>query len=378
MLYKKYIHEYPNWTDWQIDNNQLLPLVANVRLLQGKLLGKMQSLGFELPLEAQLDAVTLEVIKTSEIEGEILNNEQVRSSVARHLGIEHLYDPDTLVTPTREIDAIVEMMLRASFYFNQPLTLDEIFAWHRALFPTGFSGLYKIQAGRLRDDRTGAMQVVSGGYGRTKVHFEAPAAQRLPDELAKFIAWYNDEQPDLDLTLKAGIAHLWFVTLHPFEDGNGRLTRAITERMLAKSDGSGRRFYSMSAQILATRSDYYMILESTQKGLTSTTDWLVWFLQTLDQALTMALTRTQRTVDKAQFWHRHRYTTFNERQVMMINRLWGDFFGKLTTKKWAMMTKTSPDTALRDINDLVDKGILIKSAASGRSQSYELSANDNS
>ena len=253
MLYKKYIHEYPNWTDWQIDNNQLLPLVANVRLLQGKLLGQMQSLGFELPLEAQLDAVTLEVIKTSEIEGEILNNEQVRSSVARHLGIEHLYDPDTLVTPTREIDAIVEMMLRASFYFNQPLTLDEIFAWHRALFPTSFSGLYKIQAGRLRDDRTGAMQVVSGGYGRTKVHFEAPTAQRLPDELAKFIAWYNEEQPDLDLTLKAGIAHLWFVTLHPFEDGNGRLTRAITERMLAKSDGSGRRFYSMSAQILTTR-----------------------------------------------------------------------------------------------------------------------------
>ena len=307
MHYKKYIHEYPNWTDWQIDNNQLLPLVANVRLLQGKLLGQMQSLGFELPLEAQLDAVTLEVIKTSEIEGEILNNEQVRSSVARHLGIEHLYDPDTLVTPTREIDAIVEMMLKASFYFNQPLTLDEIFAWHRALFPTGFSGLYKIQAGRLRDDRTGAMQVVSGGYGRTKVHFEAPAAQLLPDELAKFIAWYNEDQPDLDLTLKAGIAHLWFVTLHPFEDGNGRLTRAITERILAKSDGSGRRFYSMSAQILATRSEYYTILESTQKGLTSVTDWLVWFLQTLGQALTMALTRTQRTVDKAQFWHTHRH-----------------------------------------------------------------------
>ena len=372
MLYKKYIHEYPNWTDWQIDNNQLLPLVANVRLLQGKLLGQMQSLGFELPLEAQLDAVTLEVIKTSEIEGEILNNEQVRSSVARHLGIEHLYDPDTLVTPTREIDAIVEMMLRASFYFNQPLTLDEIFAWHRALFPTGFSGLYKIQTGRLRDDRTGAMQVVSGGYGRTKVHFEAPAAQLLPEELAKFIAWYNEEQSDLDLTLKAGIAHLWFVTLHPFEDGNGRLTRAITERMLAKSDGSGRRFYSMSAQILATRSEYYTILESTQKGLTSTTDWLVWFLQTLDQALTMALTRTQRTVDKAQFWHRHRNTTFNERQVMMINRLWGDFFGKLTTKKWAAMTKTSADTALRDINDLVEKGVLVKSAESGRSQSYDL------
>lgn len=372
MLYKKYIHEYPNWTDWQFDNNRLLPLVANVRLLQGKLLGQMQSLGFELPLETQLDAMTLEVIKTSEIEGEVLNNEQVRSSVARHLGIEHLYDPEQLVTPTREIDAIVEMMLRASFYFNQPLTLEELFAWHRALFPTGFSGLHEIQAGRLRDNSTGAMQVVSGGYGRTKVHFEAPAAERLPEELDKFLIWFNDDQLGLDLTIKAGIAHLWFVTLHPFDDGNGRLTRAITERMLAKSDGSGRRFYSMSAQILATRSAYYTILESTQKGLTTLTDWLVWFLKTLEQALETALTRTQRIVDKAQFWHHYRNVSFNERQTTMINRLWGDFFGKLTTKKWASMTKTSADTALRDINDLVEKGVLVKSAESGRSQSYEL------
>lgn len=367
---KKYIHQHDDWTDWQFDQTVLLPLISNVRLLQGKLLGKMHSLGFDLPLEAQVDAVVLEVIKTAEIEGEILNNDQVRSSVARHLGIEHLYQ--TLATPSREIDAIVEMMLKASFYFNQPLTLDELFAWHRALFPTGYSGLYAIQAGQLRDDSDGAMQVVSGGYGKTKVHFEAPSADRLPDELAKFLNWYNTDQPNLDLTIKAGIAHLWFVTLHPFDDGNGRITRAITERLLAKSDNSPQRFYSMSAQILNQRADYYHILESTQKGFSSLTDWLVWFLTTLSQALEQALVRSERIVAKAQFWYEHQDSQLNERQVRMLNKLWTDFYGKLTTKKWATITKTSPDTALRDINDLIDKGILEKSQASGRSQNYEL------
>lgn len=367
---KKYIHQYDNWTNWQFDQATLLPLVANVRLLQGKLLGKMHSLGFDLPLEAQLDAMVLEVIKTSEIESEILNNDQVRSSVARHLGIEHLYQ--SLATPTREIDAIVEMMLKASFHFNQPLILDELFAWHRALFSTGYSGLYAIQAGRLRDDSDGAMQVVSGGYGLTKVHFEAPRADRLPTELAQFLDWYNSDQPSLDLTIKAGIAHLWFVTLHPFDDGNGRITRAITERLLAKSDNSPQRFYSMSAQILNQRADYYHILESTQKGFTSITDWLVWFLNSLSHALEQALVRSERIVAKAQFWYEHQHSHLNERQVLMLNKLWSDFYGKLTTKKWATITKTSPDTALRDINDLINKGILQKSESSGRSQSYDL------
>lgn len=372
---KKYIHQYDNWTDWQFDQTTLLPLVADVRLLQGKLLGKMHSLGFDLPLEAQLDAMVLEVIKTSEIEGEILNNDQVRSSVARHLGIEHLYQ--NLAPPTRKIDAIVEMMLKASFHFNEPLTLDELFAWHRALFPTGYSGLYAIRAGQLRDDRDGAMQVVSGGYGKTKVHFEAPSADRLPFELTQFLNWYNIDQAKLDLTIKAGIAHLWFVTLHPFDDGNGRITRAITERLLAKSDNSPQRFYSMSAQILNQRADYYHILESTQKGFTPLTDWLVWFLTTLSQALEQALVRSERIVAKAQFWYEHRNSQLNERQVLMLNKLWTDFYGKLTTKKWATITKTSPDTALRDINDLIDKGILKKSQASGRSQNYELVVPEN-
>lgn len=367
---KTYIHETDSWTDWQFNNERLLPLVANVRLLQGKLLGQMHSLGFDLPLEAQLDAVVLEVIKTSEIEGEILNNEQVRSSVARYLGIEHLYEK--LETPSREVDAIVEMILSASFYYDTPLTSADLFAWHWALFPTGFSGMYEIQTGQLRNDSAGARQVVAGGYGRTKVHFEAPSADRLPDELAEFLSWYNQKQVGLDLTIKAGIAHVWFVTLHPFEDGNGRLTRAITERMLAKSDGSQQRFYSMSAQILATRQDYYQILESTQKGFSSLTDWLVWFLTTLENALASALTRSQRIVSKAQFWYQHQHSGLNERQTLMINKLWGDFYGVLTTKKWASITKTSHDTALRDIQLLIDKGILKKSEKSGRSQTYEL------
>lgn len=236
MTQSLYIHEYNNWTNWQIDNATLLPIVARIRLLQGRLLGQIHSLGFDLPLQMWLETLSLEVVKTSEIEGEILNTKQVRSSVARQLGIEHLYS--NLVTPSREIDAIVEMMLTASYDYDKPLTLDELFRWHKALFPTGTSGLYNIKTGTFRDDSNGVMQVVSGGYGRTKVHFEAPKTERLPDEMVKFLAWYNDEDATLDLTIKAGLAHLWFVSLHPFDDGNGRLTRAITERMLAKSDDS--------------------------------------------------------------------------------------------------------------------------------------------
>ncbi len=366
-----YIHEYPNWTDWQLDEAQLLPFVARIRLLQGRLLGQMSSLGFDLPLEVCLEALTLEVIKTSQIEGEHLDTEQVRSSVARHLGIEELYRHQ-LVTPSYEVEAIVEMMLQATARFDVPLTLVEVFRWHHALFPQGVSGMYDIKVGALRDDADGPMQVVSGAYGKAKVHFEAPRADRLPDELGQFFRWYNDDDIALDLTIKAGIAHLWFVTLHPFDGGNGRLTRAITERMLAKSDGSPQRFYSMSAQILANRREYYQMLEQTQRGVISVNDWLAWFLTNLEAALIQALAQSQKVIAKSQFWHTHRLTSLNPRQVLMINKLWGEFYGKLTTKKWASITKVSIDTALRDINDLVEKGILVKSIASGRSQSYEL------
>ena len=281
MKHITYIHENKDWTEWQWSDKKLLPLVGRVRILQGRLLGKLLTLVFDVNVEAQLNAVTLEIVKTSEIEGKSLNNEQVRSSVARHLGV----DNDSMLATTREIDAVVEMMLSTAYHYKRPLLLDDLLGWHRALFPDGYSGLYRIKAGSIRDDSQGPMQVVSGGYGREQVHFVAPSADKLPDELDKFLSWFNtspNEQENIDLVIKAGIAHLWFVTIHPFYDGNGRLTRAITERVLAQSDDSSQRFYSMSAQILKQRNDYYKILESTQKGDTDITDWLCWFLQTLE------------------------------------------------------------------------------------------------
>lgn len=368
MEHTTYIYQRVDWTQWQWSDKILLPLVSRVRILQGRLLGKLSTLGFELNIEAQLNAVTLEVIKTSEIEGETLNNEQVRSSVARHLGI----DAANITPSTREIDALVEMMLEASFHYKKPLLLVDLLAWHRALFPEGYSGLYNIKSGELRDDSKGAMQVVSGAYGREQVHFVAPKAERLALELDNFLLWYNKQQDDLDLVIKAGIAHLWFVTLHPFDDGNGRLTRALTERMLAQSDSSQQRFYSMSAQILKQRNEYYNILERTQKRDNDITEWLVWFLQTLEQALLSAEQTTNKIIEKASFWQSHRQQALNSRQVKMLNILLTDFYGTLTTKKWAIMTKCSADTALRDINDLISKGMLIKSNASGRSTNYEV------
>lgn len=371
MKHTTYIYEQPDWTQWQWSDKKLLPLVSQVRLLQGRLLGKLQALGFELNVKAQLNAVTLEVVKTSEIEGKALNNEQVRSSVARHLGIESASMPSS----TQEIDAVVEMMLKATYDYRQPLTLDDLLAWHRALFISGYSGLYSIRIGAMRDDSKGAMQFISGGYGHEKVHFVAPSADLLSKELTHFLKWFNtptNEQDSLDLVIKAGIAHLWFVTLHPFDDGNGRLTRAITERMLAQSDGCHQRFYSMSAQIFKQRNDYYKILERTQKGDSDITDWLVWFLQTLEQAMLSAEMTTNNIIDKANFWQANHQHSFNARQVKMLNILLDDFYGRLSTKKWAVMTKCSADTALRDINDLIYKGIVKKSLASGRSTTYEI------
>ena len=371
MRHFSYIHEHPNWTEWQWSDKRLLPLIGRVRMLQGRLLGKLTTIGFDLNIEAQLDAVTLEVVKTSEIEGESLNKEQVRSSVAHHLGV----DNSGMPAATREVDAVVEMVLNATFHYRTPLLLDDLLAWHRALFPDGYSGLHRINAGVLRDDSKGLMQVISSGYGHEWVHFAAPSADRLAEELNDFLLWLNtscDQQDNIDLVIKAGIAHLWFVTLHPFDDGNGRLTRAITERILAQSDDSAQRFYSMSAQILAQRNDYYNILERTQKGRRDITDWLVWFIETLEKALINAQNTTDTIISKAQFWQMHRMQALNDRQVKMLNMLLTRFYGKLTTKKWSVMTKCSVDTALRDINDLIEKGLLKKSEASGRSTSYEV------
>lgn len=371
MKHTTYIHERSEWTKWQWSDKALLPLVSRVRILQGRLLGKLSTLGFDLNVEAQLDAVTLEIVKTSEIEGEELNIEQVRSSVARHLGV----DNSNMPAATREIDAVVTMMFESTYHYEKPLLLDDLLGWHRALFPDGYSGFYRIKSGMLRDDSQGPMQVISGGYGREQVHFVAPSADRLEQEIEQFLIWFNapvDTLDHVDLVIKAGIAHLWFVTLHPFDDGNGRLTRAITERVLAQSDESHQRFYSMSAQILKQRNDYYKILERTQKGDTNITKWLAWFLQTLEQALLSALETTDKILSKAKFWQIHRKQALNTRQVKILNILLTNFYGKLTTKKWATMMKCSADTALRDINDLVEKGMLQKSEASGRSTSYDL------
>ena len=280
-----------------------------------------------------------------------------------------------MLAATRKIDAIVEIILNSTYHYQQPLLLNDLLEWYRELFPNGYSGLYCIKVSGIRDDSQGHIQVVSGDYGREQVYFVTPRADKLSNKLEKFLSWFNaspNDQDSIDLVIKVGIAHLWFVTIHPFDDDNGRLTRAIMERVLAQSDESSQCFYSMSAQILKQCNDYYKIMERTEKGDTDITDWLIWFLQTLEQALIAAQTTTDKIINKASFWQTHRHYALNTRQVTMLNTLLTDFYGKLTTKKWVVMIKCSIDTALRYINDLMENGMLKKSEASGRSTSYEL------
>ena len=331
----------------------MLSLLGQLRHLQGRLLGSMEAVGFELRREASLEAITLEIIKTSEIEGEILNADQVRSSLARKLGMERA----GLVPSSRDVDGVVDLLVDAIQNYNKVLTEDRLLGWHASLFPMGRSGMYKIIVGNWRDDSTGPMQVVSGAMGREKVHFGAPAADRLPEEIERFLDWLNQEN-EIDLVLKAGIAHLWFVTLHPFEDGNGRITRALTDMVLTKSDDVPQRFYSMSAQIRIQREEYYEILERTQKGGLDITDWLVWFLECLLNALKSSSLIVAQVMHKHQFWLKHADKALNHRQITMLNKLLEDFVGKLTTKKWAKMMKCSHDTALRDIQGLIELNIL--------------------
>lgn len=364
----RFIHERKDWPNFHWDSEELIPLLGRVRNLQGKLLGKMESVGFNLRSEANLETVTTEIIKSSEIEGEILNVEQVRSSLARRLGMEHA----GLVPSNRDVDGIVDLLLDAIQNYQATLSQERLFNWHYSLFPTGRSGMYKIIVGNWRDDSTGPMQVVSGGMGKERVHFEAPKAKRIPHEINQFLDWLNTYQKNLDPVLKAGIAHLWFVTIHPFEDGNGRITRAITDMLLTKSDGISQRFYSMSAQIRNERKQYYEILERTQRGDLNITEWLLWFLSCLHNALISSSTILQTVMYKHQFWLKHADKTLNERQRQMLNRLLDDFKGKLTTKKWGKMTKSSHDTALRDIQGLIELEILRKEKAGGRSTNYEL------
>jgi Fic family protein len=361
-----YICENKDWPNFKWDSELLMPLLGKVRNHQGKLIGKMESLGFELKNEAVLDTLTLDVLKSSEIEGEILNPEQVRSSIARRLGL----NIAGLVPSDRDVDGVVEMMLDATQNFNQLLTKDRLFDWHSALFPTGRSGMYKIIVGNWRDDSTGPMQVVSGALGKEKVHYQAPDASDLEKEMNSFLEWINNniQEP----VIKAGIAHLWFVSLHPFEDGNGRIARALTDMLLARTDGIPQRFYSMSSQIRTERKAYYDILEKTQKGSMDVTNWLEWFLKCLLDALYSSDNNLEKVIYKHKFWNRNSTKLQNERQKLLLNKLIDGFEGALTSSKWAKISKCSADTALRDIQDLINKGILKKSASGGRSTNYEL------
>jgi Fic family protein len=328
----------------------------------------MESLGFRLRSEAVLQTLTQDVLKSSEIEGEILDQNQVLSSIARRLGI----DIGGLTPADRHVEGIVEMMLNATQKYKEPLTDERLFAWHAAMFPTGRSGMSKIIVGAWRDDKSGPMQVVSGPMGREHVHYQAPAAPRLEAEMKSFLAWFNGEA-GIDPVLKAGLAHLWFVTIHPFDDGNGRIARAIADMSLARSEDSPQRFYSMSAQIRAERNSYYEILEKTQKqDSLDITPWLEWFLSCLNRAFDGAEKTLAAVLKKAEFWKLHATAALNDRQRDILNRLLDGFEGKLTSSKYAIIEETSPDTALRDISDLVDRGILKKDDAGGRSTSYSL------
>jgi Fic family protein len=362
-----YIHELEGWPRFEWNSQDFAEQLAAVRHRQGRLLGRMEAVGFELRAEAVLQTLTEDVLKSSEIEGEILDKEQVRSSIARRLGM----DIGALAPVDRDVEGVVEMMLDATQNYQAPLTDERLFAWHAALFPTGRSGMTKIPVGAWRDEASGPMQVVSGPIGREKVHYEAPAAAQLEGEMAAFVEWFNGDAP-LDPVLKAAVAHLWFATIHPFEDGNGRIARAIADMMLARSEGSPQRFYSMSAQIRLERKDYYAILERTQKRDLDITAWLQWFLGCLDRAFDGAEEILANVLRKAHFWQAMAGQPLNERQRKVVDRLLDGFEGKLTSKKWAVLTKTSPDTALRDINDLVARGVLVKDEAGGRSTSYSL------
>jgi len=364
---KAFLHQQNNWPEFTWNSNEFLSLLSEARNLQGRLIGKMDTMGFDLRNEALLDTLTLDVIKSSEIEGEILNPDQVRSSIARRLGMEIA----GTVESDRNVEGVVEMMLDATQNCFKPLTAERLFDWHAALFPTGRSGMYKITVADWRKDTTGPMRVVSGAMGKEKVHYQAPDSGLLEKEMTRFLDWFNSNA-SIDLVLKAAIAHLWFVTIHPFDDGNGRITRALTDMLLAQSDKSNQRFYSMSAQIRIDRKQYYDLLEKTQKGNLDITNWIAWFLRCLINALKSTDIVLTNVLFKADFWQKHIDTAINERQKKILNKLMDGFDGKLTSSKWAKIAKCSKDSAVRDINDLIEKGILKREAAGGRSTNYEL------
>ncbi|WP_039786328.1 Fic family protein [Herbaspirillum huttiense] len=363
-----YLWQAPDWPRWRYDLNVLAAPLAEVSHAQGLLLGRLADVGLGLRDEANLLALTEDVLKTSAIEGEQLNLASVRSSVARRLGV----DIGALAPVDRHVEGVVDMIFDATTHHRKPLTAKRLFAWHAALFPTGYSGMSEIIVGDWRDDAQGPMQVVSGPLHRQKVHYEAPPARRLAREVTRLLNWINTANPVEPALLRAGLGHLWFVTLHPFDDGNGRIARAIGDLLLARADGSPQRFYSLSAQIQRERKAYYEILERTQKGDMDVTPWLLWFLQMLSAAVSQAHRTLDAVLVKARFWQRIAGTPLNGRQVKVLNRLLDGFEGKLTSSKWAALAKCSSDTALRDLNELVALDLLHRSAAGGRSTSYEL------
>jgi Fic family protein len=363
-----YVHQESDWPNFTWDQTALADALADVRNRQGRLVGRMEALGFNHQGEAVLKTLTQDVIKTSEIEGEKLADDQVRSSIARRLGM----DIAGLVASDRNVDGVVEMMLDATQRYTAPLNEERLFAWHSSLFPTSRSGLKKIVTGAWRTAETGPMQVVSGPFGRERVHLEAPEAERLPAEMRRFFEWFDHPKQKLDPVIKAGVAHFWIVTIHPFEDGNGRIARAVADLALARSDQTKQRFYSMSSQIRIERKAYYDTLEACQKGSLDITAWLDWFLACLGRAIGNSAAMLETVLSKARFWETHAQANFNDRQKLMLTLLLDGFDGKLTSSKWAMLAKSSQDTALRDIDDLLRRRVLVKEDAGGRSTSYLL------
>lgn len=362
-----YIHDLDDWPGFRWSAETIAAPLAAVRDRQSRLIRHMEALGFHLQQEAVLQTLTTDVLNSSEIEGEKLNAAQVRSSIARRLGM----DIGALKPADRNVEGVVEMMIDATGRYDQPLTAERLFAWHASLFPTGRSGMTAINVGGWRDDRTGPMQVVSGPLGKERIHYEAPKAERLDQEMKSFLEWFESEKR-IDQVLAAGLAHLWFVTIHPFEDGNGRIARAIADMALARSEYSPRRFYSMSAQVWQERNAYYDILERAQKGTMDITPWMEWFLGCLLRAIDGAQETLSAVLDKKRFWDRFKDVKLNNRQLTVINRLLDGFEGKMTTSKYATLAKCSQDTAHRDILELIDHHVFIQNPKGGRSTSYSL------
>lgn len=360
----KYIYENENWTDFYWDDSVIGQVFGEVRHLQGNILGRMALVGFDTKSQSQLNNLMQDVVKTSEIEGERLDYDLVRSSIARKLGL----NEGGLSPLNRHVDGIVEILLDATQQFQKPLSHQRLFGWHAALFPTGYSGMYKIEVGTYR---SGEMQVVSGALGKQKVHYQAVPAEKVHVEMERFINWFN-ESSHLDPVIKAAIAHFWFIIVHPFDDGNGRIARALADMLLARADQTAERHYSFSTQIMIEQKQYYSVLQKVQHSDGDITDWLNWFLTCLKNALLAAEKTLERVVAKATFWNRHAATLLNVRQQLLLNKLLDGFEGKLQTSKWAKIAKCSHDTALRDIKDLIDKGILKQEEGSGRNTNYEL------